>query len=51
MIYMAACGSVPCAIPHSARNVLKTDDETLFEYYDGMTFTEDDFFCNLEKEG
>lgn len=25
-------------------------DETLFEYYDGMTFTEDDFFCNLEKK-
>ena len=25
-------------------------DKTLFEYYDGMTFTEDDFFCNLEKE-
>ena len=25
-------------------------DETLFEYYDGMTFTEDDFFCNLKKK-
>ena len=25
-------------------------DEALFEYYDGMTFTEDDFFCNLEKK-
>ncbi len=26
-------------------------DETLFEYYDGMVFTDDDFWCNLEKEG
>lgn len=26
-------------------------DEVLFEYYDGVLFTEDDFFCNLEKEG
>ena len=24
-------------------------DETLFEYYDSMTFTEDDFFCNLRR--
>ena len=25
-------------------------DEALFEYYDGMMFSEDDFFCNLEKK-
>lgn len=25
-------------------------DEALFEYYDGMMFSEDDFFCNHEKE-
>lgn len=26
-------------------------DEVLFGYYDGVLFTEDDFFCNLEMEG
>lgn len=26
-------------------------DEVLFGYYDGVLFTDDDFWCNLEKEG